>query len=170
MKNVNDYVSREIIDEVDNEINKYNSYIPYCDGVKPEDSDYIGSGIGRCVFEKDGKIVKIAKTEKGLQENTNAYNAKERIENHSDKFALPEAISRGGEVLIQEKVKPWKEDKTAEQIVDAKYDKAERFKEKIHGIQEDTGVKCGDLHKPANWGVKDGETVLLDLGKCEVEK
>ena len=150
-----------------------------CEDVQPEGSKLVGEGKARCVFEKDGNIIKEPTSYLGVKQSEGARAVKENVEEHTDKFAMPKKVVDG--TVIQEKVTPFKEtvsddrfqdlkDKTLDIITLNEGNERSKMKQNIREVTNDEGVYCSDIRKPSNWGIKDDKLVLVDLGECSFDQ
>lgn len=163
MSLVENLVEPEIRKHVKEAVTEGGNYISNCGRLKPEDADRVGRGNGRCVFEKEGKIIKIAHSTEGIKQNKGAKKVEEHIEKYEDSFAMP--IETSTEVVIKEK---------ADTDVQKHYDEDNYAKiegeliDKLDKVAEKDGVTCADVQAaPDNHGYIDGKGIVLtDLGKC----
>lgn len=162
MEDVHDYVSISVGGRIEESINDNSSNLQ-CEEIRPKHSKFHGRGKGRCAFEKDGKIVKIAHSEEGVAQNKGAKKVYENVEKHSDKFAMPLAVDKENKVVIQEKADYWNHRKYSE---DKQEELLREAQDKIDRAMED-GIACRDK-TPENIGeIKGKGKVLTDLGLCE---
>jgi len=143
-----------------------------CSEIAPKGSVLIDSGEGRCVFEREDSVIKVAKNHEGIAQNSSVFHIMDDIEETKDNFAMPQDGIEGI-AIKQEKVKPYHKAKgkeKTEQILQEWEEgitpEQQDIHEKMKETEEKDGVICGDYQNPYNWGVKNGETVLVDLGEC----
>lgn len=166
-------VSKDIRDKVDREVVQQGNELT-CEEIQPQNSEYKGEGEARCVFEKEGNIIKIAKNHEGITQTQGAKAVHENVEGYDDVLAKPKDVDeRVG--IIQEKVTPYPEtvedDKVmeiamAERGISRKEPKNMRLNNKLVELRNTQGVHCEDDKNPYNWGVKGDNLVLIDLGCC----
>ena len=165
-KNLENKVRRKIFDDSDS----FN-----CKEVKPKNSKLVGQGEARCVFERDDSIIKIARGHEGIAQNSSVYHIIDDIEESRDSFALPlDGIE--GIAIKQEKVTPYEETVKQSKVRKINRSQAEPIKEgtdrekmykQMKKASQKDGIQCDDWQNPYNWGVKNNELVLVDLGECK---
>lgn len=158
MVSVTDLVGQDKLDRIQDEIiNGKGLQKLTCDELQPEDSDFIAKGEGRCVFRKQGNIVKLARNHEGVIQNQGSREVFLRVEENTEAFAMPKDIEEGV-VVVQEKAKPIHQG----QERDAKLE----IRGKLNRVEEEEGIVCEDV-TPVNMGYISGKgTVLTDLGEC----
>jgi hypothetical protein len=173
MSEENQLLSKELEEKIregilENERNKGFT----CSEIAPKNSSLIDSGRGRCVFERDDSVIKVAKNHEGIAQNSSVFHIMDQIQETKDNFAMPiDAIE--GIAVKQEKVKPYHKVKGREktqQIIEDWEDgwttEQKEMNDKMTEAAEKDGLSCSDFQNPYNWGVKNDQTVLLDLGEC----
>lgn len=152
------YVSEGLIGRVNEEVRNKGRRID-CQRVKPKDSKWLAKGNGRCAFEKQDKIIKIAYSRDGLEQNKGAKKVDKYVNYNKDAFAMPIATSE--ELIVQEKAETNFSHTTP-------YKAEQALKNKIDKVEDEDGVLCRDVHAaPDNHGyIQSKGIVLTDLGLC----
>lgn len=141
-----------------------------CDEVKPKNSEFVGMGVGRCVYEKNDKIIKIAHGASGIRQNESAKIVKNKVsDSNMDSFAEPLDVNEDNTIMVQEKVTPWGKFRTTDEWIDERIEAQDKIEYKNAKTWMEDGVYCRDFEGPSNWGIKNQDIVLTDLGMCTDE-
>lgn len=173
MSSVNNLVDQKIRQKVERDVVDSGGELT-CDEIQPSNSEFKGEGEARCVFEKNGHIVKISKNQEGVIQTHGAQKVKDKVEEHDDILAMPKDVKEGVAV-VQEKITPYSETVDDEKVnklalqsrgLSRLEPKHMRLNNKLVKLRQEDGVRCEDAKNPHNWGIKDSNLALLDLGDC----
>lgn len=167
---VQDFVSQDYIDRAGN-------FATNCRRMDhPKDAELVGEGASRCVFRStkdEDVIIKVGRHSSGRTQNNQARLVKNEVKNTQDYFAMPLDISENNGVMIQEYAQPYlqtveeeKQEKIIEESLDKQHPTQQKIEDKMHETTKKDGIKCIDSDNPANWGYKDNNLILLDVGGC----
>lgn len=148
---------RELLDDTIEE----NAGVPYndkerlqCEDVQPRNSEFVGAGRNRCVFETENHVVKVARWKQGRQENEGAKDVLMHASSDSrDAFAMPVAVDESNSVVIQEKAE-----------VGGVYQEVE---DKLGEVYERDNLSCRDIGSGDIGRIEGKGSVLIDLGGCD---
>lgn len=166
MTDVHHVLSESEVEEIKNKVDRieedkeaFDGQALNCRHAQPEESEFIGAGRNRCVYEKDDNIIKIARHDLGRAENMSARQVKENISTeNTHAFAMPKYIDNSNTVMITEKLDNREVDSFHMNTIDKRLRKA----------KEEDNIYCEDV-EPHNVGFKGsgpGTPALIDLGMC----
>lgn len=129
--------------------------------VQPKGSKLVSSTFDRFIFEKDNRIIKVARTIGGIDANTQAKRVMEHADKSTGAFAMPLEFSEENGVMIQEKAKSLIQYHGENGAYHGDVGKSP-----IDALED--GIYCHDI-KIDNIGVHGNKgLVLIDLGMCNV--
>jgi len=151
------------IDKLESEREFGETAVVQCREVQPRSSEFIGKGNNRCVFRKQGKIIKVARNRDGRTENKGGRVVMENVsQENRDAFIVPEGIDESNTVMLTEE---------ADSVGDGEFvpvgaeDFYNEVDKKLREVYHEDGIHCNDWSFN-DIGTKNGEPVLTDLGGC----
>jgi len=157
-----DHVSEGLLGRIEEEAQN-NDEIIDCKRISPRGSKFKGRGHGRCVFEKDDKIIKVAHSRQGIAQNHGAKTVDKYVNYNKDAVAMP--LIATDKIVVQEKA----DTNVGEYFAEDNYAKIEgKLIDKIDKVADEDGIMCGDVQSsPDNHGyIQSKGIVLTDLGLC----
>lgn len=149
------------IDTLENEREFGERKVADCREIQPTRSRLVGSGNNRCVFEKQGKIVKVARNRDGRTETEGARAVMENVsQENRDIFMMPEDIDKSNTVMVTEKA-----DQIGGGRVIGESNLIAVVDERLAEAYKEDKLHCNDIGYD-DVGMKDEEPVLTDLGGC----